>query len=70
MHRSGDFDDHRVIAQAQADGVRIDVDDIYVKEVFVNAGPMMKRILPAPMGRAYRVKKRSNHLTIFVATKE
>jgi len=54
----------------KADGVTVNVDEIFVKEVFVNAGPMMKRILPAPMGRAYRVKKRSNHLTVFVATKE
>ncbi len=43
--------------------------DLYVKEVYVNQGPMLKRILPAPMGRAYRVRKRSNHLTIVVATK-
>jgi large subunit ribosomal protein L22 len=34
----------------------------------VDAGPAMKRIRPAPMGRAYRVRKRTNHLTIVVAT--
>lgn len=44
--------------------------DIYVKEIFVNQGPSMKRIRPAPMGRAYRVRKRSHHLTIIVATKD
>ena len=44
--------------------------DLYVKEAFVNQGPTLKRMLPAPMGRAYRVRKRSNHLTIVVATKE
>lgn len=44
--------------------------DLYVKEAYVNEGPSMKRVLPAPMGRAYRVRKRSNHLTIVVATKE
>ena len=44
--------------------------DLYVKEVFVNQGPTVKRMLPAPMGRAYRVRKRSNHLTIVVATKD
>lgn len=44
--------------------------DLYVKEVFVNQGPTMKRMLPAPMGRAYRVRKRSNHLTVVVATKD
>jgi large subunit ribosomal protein L22 len=47
----------------------IDYDTIYVKEVFVNQGATMKRMLPAPMGRAYRMRKRSNHLTIVVASK-
>lgn len=45
----------------------LDEDSVYVKEVFVNQGPTMKRMLPAPQGRAYRVRKRSNHLTIIVA---
>jgi len=44
----------------------VSTDDLYVKEVFVNGGPQMKRILPAPMGRAYRMIKRSHHLTIVV----
>lgn len=48
---------------------KYDPSELYVKEVYVNAGPMLKRTLPAPMGRAYRVRKRSNHLTIVVATK-
>jgi len=43
--------------------------DLYVKEAYVNQGPTLKRMLPAPMGRAYRVRKRSNHLTIVVASK-
>ncbi|MCB0729652.1 MAG: 50S ribosomal protein L22 [Ignavibacteriae bacterium] len=43
--------------------------DLFVKEAFVNQGPSIKRLLPAPMGRAYRIKKRSNHLTIVVALK-
>jgi large subunit ribosomal protein L22 len=47
----------------------IDEERIFIKEVYVNQGPTMKRMLPAPMGRAYRVRKRSNHLTIVVATK-
>jgi len=46
---------------------QIDPDTIFVKEVYVNQGATMKRMLPAPMGRAYRVRKRSNHLTIVVA---
>jgi large subunit ribosomal protein L22 len=43
--------------------------DFFVKEVFVNQGPTLKRISPAPMGRAYKIRKRSCHLTIVVATK-
>lgn len=41
-------------------------EDVVVKEAFVNQGPTMKRIQPAPMGRAFRIRKRSNHLTIIV----
>ena len=48
---------------------RVDPESLYVKEVFVDGGPGMKRMLPAPMGRAYRIVKRSNHLTIIVAQK-
>jgi len=51
------------------DNNKIDASDLFVREVFVNQGPSLKRILPAPMGRAYRMKKRSNHLTIIVSTK-
>ena len=43
--------------------------DFFVKEVFVNQGPTLKSISPAPMGRAYKIRKRSCHLTIVVATK-
>jgi len=43
---------------------------IFVKEVYVNQGPTLKRIMPAPQGRAYRIRKRSNHLTIVVATND
>jgi large subunit ribosomal protein L22 len=49
---------------------RVDPADLYVKEAFVDGGMTMKRISPAPMGRAYRIRKRSNHITIVVATKE
>jgi len=49
---------------------RVDTDDIYVKECSVESGSSMKRILPAPMGRAYRMLKRSNHVTIIVAQRE
>jgi large subunit ribosomal protein L22 len=51
------------------DSTRVDPADLFVKEAYVNQGPTLKRISPAPMGRAYRVRKRSCHLTIIVATK-
>ena len=43
--------------------------ELYVKEVFVNGGRTLKRFLPAPQGRAYRLRKRSNHITITVASR-
>jgi large subunit ribosomal protein L22 len=46
---------------------RVDTATLFVKEAFVNGGATMKRVLPAPMGRAFRVRKRSNHVTIVVA---
>jgi large subunit ribosomal protein L22 len=51
------------------ENTKIETSDMFVKEAYVNQGPTLKRMLPAPMGRAYRVRKRSNHLTIVVATK-
>ena len=48
---------------------RTNVDTLFVKIVFVDGGPSAKRMLPAPMGRAFRILKRSNHLTIVVAQK-
>ena len=53
----------------QDESTRLDPADLYVKEAFVDQGPTLKRISPAPMGRAYRIRKRSCHLTIVVATK-
>ncbi|MFA6541499.1 MAG: 50S ribosomal protein L22 [Bacteroidota bacterium] len=44
----------------------VSTDDLFVKECFVNGAPSMKRILPAPMGRAYKLLKRSHHVTIVV----
>ena len=53
--------------QNKYDAGRTEMETLFVKEVFVDGGPGMKRMLPAPMGRAYRIVKRSNHLTIVVA---
>lgn len=49
---------------------RVDEQTLFVKEAFVNGGPSLKRMLPAPMGRAYPMLKRSNHVTIIVAQKQ
>ncbi|MBI2618470.1 MAG: 50S ribosomal protein L22 [Ignavibacteriales bacterium] len=49
---------------------RVDTAELFVKEAFVDGGPTTKRISPAPMGRAYRIRKRSNHITIVVARTE
>lgn len=42
----------------------IDVDTLYVKTVFVDGGPMLKRIRPRAMGRASRILKRTSHITV------
>jgi len=56
------------IANAQnKDGFGGDVDRLYVAACFANQGPSQKRIRPAPMGRAFRVVKRTAHLTVTVA---
>jgi large subunit ribosomal protein L22 len=44
--------------------------ELFVKEVKVDGGRMLKRVQPAPQGRAHRVRKRSNHITIVVDTKK
>ena len=50
-------------------GVEVDVDRLFVKRAIANEGPRMKRIRPAPMGRAYRYQRRMAHLEIAVAEK-
>jgi large subunit ribosomal protein L22 len=51
------------------EATRLEPENLFVKEAYVNQGPTLKRISPAPMGRAYKIRKRSCHLTIIVATK-
>jgi large subunit ribosomal protein L22 len=51
----------------QKDGFSGDVDRLFVSACFANQGPSMKRVRPAPMGRAFRVVKRTAHLTVQVA---
>ena len=43
--------------------------ELYITKIFVDEGVTMKRMRPAPQGRGYRIRKRSNHVTIFVDTK-
>ena len=43
--------------------------ELYITQIFVDEGVTLKRMRPAPQGRGYRIRKRSNHLTIFVDTK-
>ena len=50
-------------------GIDVDVDQLYVKSAIANDGPRMKRIRPAPMGRAYHYQRRIAHLEIVLAEK-
>ena len=58
------------IANATNRSEDVDVDKLYVSEAKVNEGPRMKRVRPAPMGRAYRYQRRLAHIVIKVAEKE
>jgi large subunit ribosomal protein L22 len=58
------------IANAEHREEHVDLDRLYVKEIFVDRGPMAKRVRPAPMGRAYRVQKRQSHITIKLDTRK
>ena len=44
----------------------IDVDTLYVKKIFVDGGPTLRRFRPRPMGRATRIRKRSSHITVIL----
>jgi large subunit ribosomal protein L22 len=51
-------------------GLDLDVDNLYVKNAIANDGPRMKRIRPAPMGRAFRYQRRLTHIILSVAERE
>ncbi len=53
--------------QAKNEEASIEDADLFVKEIRVDGGSMLKRLRPAPQGRAHRIRKRSNHVTIVVA---
>ena len=52
--------------EAKNEGERLEDTPLCVKEIYVDGGRMLKRIQPAPQGRAHRIRKRSNHVTIVV----
>ena len=55
--------------QAKNEGVRVEESNLYVKTVHVDSGRVMKRLQTAPQGRAYRLRKRSNHVTLVLDSK-
>lgn len=55
--------------QSKNEGVRLEESNLYVKEAFVDSGRMLKRLRPAPQGRGHRIRKRSNHVTMRLASK-
>jgi large subunit ribosomal protein L22 len=55
--------------QAKNEGVRVEDSNLYVKLVHVDGGRQLKRLQTAPQGRAYRVRKRSNHVTLVLDSK-
>jgi large subunit ribosomal protein L22 len=58
------------VANAENRDEAVDVDLLYVKEIFVDGGPVLKRLRPAPMGRAFRILKRQSHITIKLDTRK
>ena len=52
--------------ETKNEGKRMDQETLYVSEIKVDSGRMLKRIQPAPQGRAHRIRKRSNHVTLVV----
>jgi large subunit ribosomal protein L22 len=55
---------------SQEQGLDVDVDNLYVKQALANDGPRMKRIRPAPQGRAFRYQRRMSHIVILVAERK
>jgi len=52
--------------QSKNPDIRVEKSNLFVKEVFVNGGRTLKRMRPAPQGRGFRIRKRSNHVTVIV----
>jgi len=54
--------------QNKNEGARVEDSNLFIKEIFVDSGRMLKRIRPAPQGRAHRIRKRSNHVTMILSS--
>lgn len=52
--------------QAKNEDAKLEEADLYVKEIYVDSGRILKRLRPAPQGRAHRIRKRSNHVTLVI----
>jgi len=52
--------------QNKNENAKLDESNLFVKEIFVDQGRILKRIRPAPQGRAFRIRKRSNHVTVIL----
>jgi large subunit ribosomal protein L22 len=52
--------------QQQNEDENLEDAELYIKEIFVDSGRVLKRLRPAPQGRAHRIRKRSNHVTLIV----
>ena len=55
--------------ESKNEGSKIENSNLYIKEITVDSGRMLKRVQPAPQGRAHRIRKRSNHVTIVLVSR-
>ena len=56
--------------ESKNEGKKMDESNLYISEVKVDGGRMLKRVQPAPQGRAHRIRKRSNHVTLVVDSRK
>ena len=72
--KAGSADVEKVLRSAianweQKNDRRAEDGELFITKIFVDEGVTLKRMRPAPQGRGYRIRKRSNHVTVFVGTK-
>jgi large subunit ribosomal protein L22 len=58
------------VANAQQKAPNLDVDNLFIGRIYVNQGPQMKRVRPAPMGRAFRIQKKMSHVHVYLEEKK